>query len=142
MPTYEYFCEECSVEFEEMFFNKTDSEKYQKSHPCPVCKNTVPRKISNFAFSFKGAVTGSSGINGNSGVHDWDYPTLDKAVARSSEKRWSDHRERQAAIDKVRKETNSHAVTMDNSGNIVPTEKSKLDVRTQAMPMAKKAINK
>jgi putative FmdB family regulatory protein len=51
MPTYEYFCSDCSFEFEE--FQSIASEPLQI---CPKCKGTVKRKISGgTGLIFKGS---------------------------------------------------------------------------------------
>ena len=141
MPTYEYVCEKCEVEFEELLLNKDDISKYFNEHPCPSCGEPARRVVSQFSFNFKGDVRGLSGVHGNSGVHDLDYPTLDKAVARSSEKRWAVHRERQESINKIRQETGTHAVSMgsiDGSGGIGPADKGSLSLREKALPTLKK----
>lgn len=141
MPIFGYNCLACSVEFEELLVMSEDVKQYRDQHPCPSCGEMAPRiGVSQFSFAFKGAVKGTSGIHGNSGVHDWDYPTLDKAVARSSEAKWSANRERQAMINKVRKENNTHAVSMDNNGNLRPTDSSVLEVRQKAIPLLKKMV--
>lgn len=140
MPNYEYRCDECSVEFEELLLNKEDIELYSDSYPCPVCSKPAPKQMSSFAFSFKGGVRGTSGVHGNSGVHDLDYPVLDKAVARSAEKRWDIHNKRQEAINKFRKESGSHAVAMTPSGDPLPVDKSVLDIRQKAMPVLKNFV--
>jgi putative FmdB family regulatory protein len=140
MPIFEYICEECPVEFEELLLNKDDVDKYQDAHPCPSCGKPAPKAVSAFSFGFKGGVRGLSGVHGNSGVHDLDYPTLDKAVARSSEKRWKHHNERQAEINRVRKEAGAYAVTTDTAGNVRPTDNKTLEVRSKAIDTMKKVM--
>lgn len=72
------------------------------------------------------------GTPGNSGSHDLDYPTLDKAVGRSSEKKWGIYNKRKEMRDKVRKETGSPALT--TSGNkVAPTSVDKLNLRQKAI---------
>lgn len=133
MPQYEYSCESCEVEFTEMLMTKEESERYLKSHPCPICGNDASRLMSSFAFGFKGSVRGQSGVHGNSGVHDLDYPTLDKAVGRSSEVRWKNIKKRQEYVNQVRKETGSFALTEDSSGNLRPTDSKTLEMRAKAI---------
>lgn len=140
MPNYEYRCEECEVEFEELLLRKDEIEKYKEEHPCPSCGNMARKIMSAFSFGFKQQVQGLSGVHGNSGVHDFDYPSLDKAVARSSEKRWAYNRERQESINKVRRETGTHAMSMSNDGTVIPTNKEVLDQRQAAMPALKQAV--
>lgn len=74
-----------------------------------------------------------SGVHGNSGVHDLDYPSLDKAVARSSEKRWGVYSDRQSERDKVRKETGATALSSDSSGNPVPADPAIMGLRKKAL---------
>ena len=141
MPNYEYRCEDCEVEFEELLLQKDDIERYKNEHPCPSCGEMAYKILSSFSFGFKQEVRGLSGVHGNSGVHDFDYPSLDKAVARSSEKRWDFNRKRQSKLNKVRQESGVHAVTYDSSGNVTPTETSHLDNRQKAMPLLKKHVS-
>ena len=140
MPSYEYACSDCGVEFEELLLNKEEISKYSESHPCPSCGQDSPKIVSSFAFNFKGAVRGTSGVHGNSGVHDWDYPTLDKAVARSSEAKWAQHRVKQEEANKVRVSTGSMELTRDSKGNVAPIDPAKLELRRKLVPMANKAL--
>lgn len=141
MPTFEYRCEDCPVEFEELLILREDVQKYSEEHPCPLCKKMVPRmKVTSFAFSFKGGVRGTSGVHGNSGVHDLDYPTLDKAVARSSEARWGTYRTDQSERDKVRKETGSAALTVGEDGKPKAADPATLQIRQKAIATFQKAV--
>ena len=74
--------------------------------PCPSCEEEAPRLFSGEVFGF-GFKTSSSDVNGlspsNTGVHDLDYPSADKAVGRSAEARWQTYRDRDAIKEKVRK---------------------------------------
>ena len=121
--------------------SRDDVATFSEAYPCPTCGNQAPKSVSSFSFGFKGEVKGLSGVHGNSGVHDLDYPTLDKAVARSSEKRWEYNRERQEKINKVRREVGSHAVTSDADGNAKPTDSKTLDLRGKAINTMKKAMD-
>lgn len=137
MPTYEYHCASCNIAFEELLLKQDEIKQYFEHHPCPNCKQDAPRHhVSSFGFAFKGGVRGSSGVHGNSGVHDLDYPTLDKAVARSSEKRWNIQNERTAAIEKVRQESGSRAVTYDESGKFKPLDSDNAVKRTDLLKKA------
>ena len=142
MPTFEYRCDDCPVEFEELLYLREDVQKYTDEHPCPLCKKMSPRmKVTSFAFSFKGGVKGTSGVHGNSGVHDLDYPTLDKAVARSSEARWGTYRADQSERDKVRKETGSAALTVGEDGKPKAADPTTLDIRQKAISTFQKAVS-
>lgn len=135
MPRYEYKCLSCNVEFEELLILKEDVDKYSKFHPCPNCNQRADRIVSSFAFNFKApsGQTQGSGVHGNSGVHDLDYPTLDKAVGRSAAQKWSDYDSSQAERNKIRKESGSHALSMGADGSVSPMSKETAAVREKAM---------
>lgn len=91
MPKYEFECAYCNLRFE-----RSLKMGDHTTHECPKCQSDAPRVWDGFAFGFQdtpGAATA------NTGVHDKDYPTADKAVGRSSEARWGEYNER----DKVKK---------------------------------------
>lgn len=137
MPTYEYKCEPCEVAFEELLLRQDDVKQYSDHHPCPNCGQDAQRNyVTAFGFAFKGEVRGKSGVHGNSGVHDLDYPTLDKAVARSSEKRWEIQRERVAEIEKVRNDSGNRAVTLDETGSFRPMDNGHAEKRTEMLKKA------
>jgi len=73
MPLYEYICENCGYEFEELV---SDSDSDIK---CKKCNSPVKRKVSSF-FS---VVTGSE--------------SLDVKIGKEAEKRWEMHHEHQEA---------------------------------------------
>ena len=77
---------------------------------------------------FKGGVRGESGVHGNSGSHDLDYPSLDKCVGRSSEKKWTRINKEQDERSKMRKESGTNALSKVN-GKIVPTSSEILKIR-------------
>jgi putative FmdB family regulatory protein len=93
MPKYTFECEPCGLRFE-----RTLSIGDHPLHKCPECKEEAPRVIEGFAFSF----ASGKGAPGNSGVHDHDYPTADKAVGRESDQRWGYLHERNKAKAKAR----------------------------------------
>lgn len=133
MPTFEYKCDQCEIEFEELLIQTDDVKKYFKWHPCPGCGGKSTRlSISVTNFKFAGGVRGESGVHGNSGVHDLDYPTLDKAVGRSSEKKWtrinSDRIERQ----KIRKESGTNNLSKID-GKVAPASSEVLNLREAAI---------
>jgi hypothetical protein len=110
--------------FEEIFLDPEEAKKYQNQHPCR-CGAVADRVLSATNFQFAGAP-------GQSGSHDLDYPTLDKAVGRSAAKKWQSFYEGKAQRDKVRKEAGQFAVTQTADG-IVPTSPEKLKAREQAI---------
>ncbi len=139
MPTYEYRCEPCEVEFEETLLQQEDVKKYSQQHPCPNCHEMAPRLgISVTNFKFAGGVRRESGVHGQSGSHDLDYPTLDKAVGRSSEKKWQRITREQAERNKIRKETGVNAISKDKDGKFIPSSKDNLKVREMALTTLKK----
>jgi putative FmdB family regulatory protein len=143
MPLYEYRCEKCPVEFDELLVTRDDVRDYSESYPCPVCSEPAARvKVSAFAFSFKapGGQTQGSGVHGQSGVHDLDYPALDKAVGRSAAQRWEVQHAKQAARDKVRKETGATAVSETSDGVVKPVAASDMKIREKAIETFTKAI--
>lgn len=73
-----------------------------------------------------------AGTPGQSGSHDLDYPTLDKAVGRSANQKWQTFHEEKEKRDKVRREAGQHAVTQVGD-QIVPTPADKLKVREYAI---------
>lgn len=140
MPTFEYFCDDCEVEFEELILQRAEVEQYFDHHPCPNCKQRAERiRVSSFSFKFAGGVNqgAGSGVHGNSGVHDLDYPVIDKAVGRSAETKWDAYNQRKEARDKVRRETGTNAVSQ--SGNtIAPADASTIRDREKALNLFNK----
>lgn len=125
MPIYEYVCDSCQSMFEEIFISREEAEKYQHGHPCCQCDSMAKRVLSSINFQFKGTP-------GSSGSHDLDYPTLDKAVGRSSAQKWKVINEEKEKRDKVRREAGQHAVTQIGD-SITPTSSDKLKVREHAI---------
>lgn len=135
MPTFEYACGDCEIEFEEHLTQSADVKQYSEAHPCPECKEMAPRiKVSAVSFAFKAPAgqTAGSGVHGQSGVHDLDYPSVDKAVGRSSGKRWSSFNERKAKRDKIRKEAGTNLVSRQGD-SVVPLAPGAASVRERAM---------
>lgn len=136
MPNYLYNCKACEVEFEELLIQSAEIKEYFTWHPCPICHQRAERVTANaVAFNFKG------GTPGNSGSHDVDYPTLDKAVGRSAEKRWGIIHERQEARNKLRRQAGTNAITQTESGE-APASPGLMKAREQALGMFKSAKSK
>jgi putative FmdB family regulatory protein len=126
MPTFEYTCKNCDLGFEEILVNSEDIKNFSEKHKCPICNKWAKRQpISVVNFSFK------SSTPGNSGSHDLDYPTLDKAVGRSAENKWGKIYEKKAIRDKVRKEIGTNSVTQIGD-KIVPVSPEKMAIREKA----------
>lgn len=68
--------------------------------------------VTGFAFSF----SPGAGAQANSGVHDHDYPTADKAVGRSAEKRW-EHIQRREAVKKAAREKGGTDALIRHTGS-------------------------
>lgn len=108
MPKYTFACHRCTLKFE-----RTLKMGGHPTHPCPSCKEMAPRVFDNFGFSFS---KGGSAL-ANSGVHDHDYPTADKIVGRSAEKRWSQYIARDQLKKKVREVGGTQAlIRVDGNG--------------------------
>lgn len=63
----------------------------------------------NFAFKAPPGRTAGSGVHGQSGSHDLDYPILDKAIGRSAEEKWKKQARKTAAREALRKATGKTA---------------------------------
>jgi putative FmdB family regulatory protein len=141
MPAFEYLCNKCEVEFEELLVQQDEIRLYTEWHPCPSCKGRAKRiKVSpiNFAFKAPGGQTQGSGVHGQSGVHDLDYPNVDKAVGRSASKKWEYYNARKATRDKARRELGQNAVKqVDDVITAVDPQTAKL--REQGLRTLRKA---
>jgi putative FmdB family regulatory protein len=136
VPVFEYTCKNCDVGFEEILVNSEDIKNFFEKHKCPVCNKWAKRQpVSAVNFTFK------SSTPGNSGSHDLDYPTLDKAVGRSSEKKWGKINDRKAARDKVRKESGTNSITQIGN-KMMPTSPEKLAVRQKAFETLREVSKK
>ena len=137
MPNYLYYCNDCEVEFEELLLHLSDVKEYSDYYPCSVCHGRAERvRVNSFAFNFKG------GTPGNSGSHDVDYPSLDKAVGRSADKKWQNINQKKEARDKIRKEAGTNSISQTPDGRDVPANSNTLQTREKALKLYKKAINK
>ncbi len=102
MPQYTFECQNCEVRF-----SRTLKMDNHTTHECPSCKDQAPRILEGFAFQFEK----SEGAKpGNSGVHDHDYPTADKAIGRSAEERWGLIHERDKVKEAARQQGGTHAL--------------------------------
>lgn len=134
MPAYEYRCDSCEVEFEELLTQTDDVRAYASAHPCPGCGSMAPRILSaaNFAFKAPARASAGSGVHGQSGVHDLDYPSVDKAVGRSSAKRWDAFNAKKAERDRVRRESGTNSISTIG-GKPVPIDPTVAKVREGAI---------
>lgn len=142
MPTYEYYCEACEAIFEELHLSREDRDRYSKGYPCKSCGRQAVRVPSASNFTFKGVSEGDPTRRGNSGVHDLDYPSLDKAVGRSANRKWKEYRARKAANDSVRREAGATALSVGPDGKVVPTDAGTLEAREKGLRLFKRARTK
>jgi putative FmdB family regulatory protein len=139
MPMYQYSCSSCTAEFEELLTLPEEVKKYRNNHPCPSCGKTAKRvKVSSFSFNFKGGVRGTSGVNGQSGSHDLDYPNLDKAVGRSADAKHAQYARRLEARNRIRKETGSMAISQSEDV-CLPADPRAIRDREKALKLFDKA---
>ena len=129
------------IEFEELLTQSDEVKQYSESYPCPECGEMAPRiKVSAVSFAFKAPAgqTAGSGVHGQSGVHDLDYPTVDKAVGRSASKRWGAFNARKAERDRIRKESGTNSVTRVGD-TVAPLPSNAATIREKAMTTFNKA---
>lgn len=138
MPSYEYRCGQCEIDFDELHLSMRTAEKYKDEFPCPRCGSGAKRAfLTPSSFSFAGGVRGLSGVNGNSGVHDLDYPTLDKAVARSSAARWEFNETRRNQMIDAAQKSEVKAATQLADGSFAPATKDRMQDRQDSLKMFK-----
>jgi hypothetical protein len=132
MPTFEYYCEKCKALFEEILILPDDIKQYSQKHPCGKCHELASRVpislTSPPVFKAPAGQTQGSGVHGQSGSHDLDYPTLDKAIGRSSEKKWAEYAKRKSARDQIRKESGTNAISTAG-GRTAPVDPAVLKLR-------------
>lgn len=144
MPTYEYRCPVCEIEFEELLISSDEVREFAKAHPCPNDKShSCPRIMSPTNFAFKGVSYGDprnrnpETTKGSTGVHDLDYPSLDKVIGRSATRKWKEFGARKAARDKARKELGTTAISVAPDGSMRPMPKGHEEVRANAFRVQK-----
>ncbi len=125
--------------FEELHISIADTKKYEKEHPCPACHAPCKRipSASNFAFKGPAGSDPSSGRS-SSGSHDLDYPSLDKAIGRSANRRWKDYGLKKEARDQVRRQAGSVAI-METKDGPRPADEATVKGREAGLKMFKAA---
>jgi putative FmdB family regulatory protein len=93
MPVYKYLCKSCGLEFDKLV-SVSDAKK---ESDCISCSGKANKMITSANFNFK-----SKQEQGSTGIHDIDYPNVDKAVGRSAETKWIDFRDRREVADQAR----------------------------------------
>lgn len=96
MPKYIFECQ-CGLRFD-----RTLKMGLHPTHGCPSCREEAPRIFSGVDFGFAFAANANA-VSPNTGVHDLDHPSADKAVGRSADNRWQTYHNRASIKDKVRK---------------------------------------
>jgi hypothetical protein len=92
--------------------------------------------ISDFGFAF----SEGKGAPANSGVHDQDYPTADKAVGRSSEKRWEHIKARNVVKEEVRKQGQTPALIRHTGEDFIDYEAMGSQKREARKKLVKEAV--
>lgn len=93
----------------------------------------------NFTFAAPKGKTQGSGVHGQTGVHDLDYPSLDKAIGRSSATKWQNYHERKKKRDKARREFGTNAIAT-HGDVVIPLDKNQLEIRSKGMKLYKRAV--
>jgi putative FmdB family regulatory protein len=94
MPVFRYECSKCGLQFDRL----TSKVGGEPEVPCLNCNEASKKLISKVSFNYN-----STRPQGDTGVHDVDYPVVDKAVGRSAETRWLRFKERRNVEDTARK---------------------------------------
>lgn len=81
MPIFEYQCNVCGLEFEELLSSKESSDIMA----CKKCGADAPKKISRFSSVVSGGTSNE---------------TVDMTIGREAEKRWQMHQDKQAVRQK------------------------------------------
>lgn len=131
MPKYVFECPVCKVRFERNLKVGT-----HPTHECPECHDQAPLVMSGFGFSF--AEGGASAAN--SGVHDQDYPTADKAVGRSAKRRWDYIKSRDVVKGEARKQGETHALIRHTGDGFIDYEPMSDQGRKARKRLTKEAI--
>jgi hypothetical protein len=94
--------------------------------------------LSKFGFSF----AQGTGATANSGVHDHDYPSADKAVGRSASERWQYLDARDAVKKQARELGQTHALIRRTGKDYVDYEPMSDAGREARRSLARDAIKK
>jgi hypothetical protein len=118
-----------------LLISSDDIKKYSKEHPCKKCGKLVFRIPSAVNFKFEGKKS--------SGAHDLDYPSLDKAVGRSANRKWKTYDAEKVERFKVRKQAGTHALSIDPStGRPIPADNNTMKIREKALKTFKQIKDK
>jgi putative FmdB family regulatory protein len=131
VPKYAFECEPCSLRFE-----RTLRGDEYKTYPCPSCRGAAPLILSTFGFAF----APTKGAAANSGVHDHDYPSADKAVGRSAADRWEHLHAREEVKKQAREQGQTHALIRRTGKDYVDYEPMSDAGREARRSLARDAI--
>ena len=131
MPKYAFECQVCNVRFE-----RNLKMGVHTTHECPSCHDPAPLVLKDFGFAF----ARGSGQPANSGVHEQDYPTADKAVGRSAEARWAHIREREKVKEEARKQGETHALIRHTGKDYIDYEPMSDIGRVARRKLTKEAV--
>jgi putative FmdB family regulatory protein len=113
MPKYAFECPTCRLRFE----RNLRAHSYD-FYPCPNCRGAAPLVVSEFGFSF----AQGPGAPANSGVHDLDYPSADKAIGRNAGERWAHINARETVKKQAREQGQTHALIRHTGQDYVDYE--------------------
>lgn len=133
MPRYAFECPACVLRFE-----RNLRVENHPDYPCPSCRKPAPLVLSEFGFSFGQG----SAAQANSGVHDLDYPSADKAVGRSAGKRWAHIEAREAVKKEAREQGQTHALIRRTGADYVDYEPMSELGRSARRALAREAFRR
>jgi len=131
VPKYTFECPICNIKFERVL-----KMGEHLIHECPECHDPAPLVISEFGFAF----SEGKGSLANSGVHDQDYPTADKAVGRSATKNWGVIEARNKVKKEARKQGQTPALIRHTGKDFIDYEPMSDLGRGARKKLAKEAI--
>jgi putative FmdB family regulatory protein len=128
MPVFKYECSACGLVFDKL----TPTLGGESEVSCLSCQGPAPKVITGSNFNFGSKATGPTG------VHDVDYPNIDKAVGRSSEDRWTVYNTRKDFVKDTRKDFNQTQLGKIPIGNSInadyyPVSDQKLQTRKEVV---------
>jgi hypothetical protein len=133
MPRYAFECSACVLRFE----RNLRVENYV-SYPCPNCRASAPLVPSGFDFAF----AQGSGAPANSGVHDHDYPSADKAIGRNASERWEHIQARETVKKQARAQGETHALIRRTGQDYVDYEPMSDQGRAARKVLAREAFKR
>ena len=133
MPKYEFECQTCNL-----LFSRNLAMGEYSVYECPKCNCDAPRVWDGFAVKFDSG----DKPQGTTGVHSEDYPTADKAVGKSAEKRWVEIGERDKVKNEARKKGGTHALIRHSGKNYIDYEPMTETGRAARRKLAKHTVEK